>query len=278
MPILNTNMSKSVYIILGFINIVIFFLLQFLYSFYFDSKFHFFVYLADTIITITIWCVLYFFYSTIVLLSNKETNFLKSSRQKFFSIYTFLLSLSLVIIELSLIIISKSCGFRKIQLLFTPGSIYILSVYISVLLMPIIILMYILHFYHTNNNSLKYFERLCNLYKNTFLGEIVSRFIIIIIIGGLPIIYLTFSPFLEMLNRGFFIGELTGGGLLIDGILFILINSLVMQYISFAIFTVIMRRIYTYIWQLTSNRKMHVQTQASLEQQKNFNEEKTSKN
>ena len=29
MPILNTNMSKSVYIILGFINIVIFFLLHF---------------------------------------------------------------------------------------------------------------------------------------------------------------------------------------------------------------------------------------------------------
>ena len=265
-----TKQSIGNYIALGYLNILIFYLLcypfvkklaqQLGYGFLEDihDETQDFKFLLG-------FCILYALYSIIntifdLIAANSP------SKKSFWSLFinTYILFLLPVIFLFSILYLNMALGLSFIDYIRQPSFIYIESVFVSLFLMPIILLALLMPSWINPNkyqervidesittDHQRLYIRFCNAYRHCIIGEILYRLFYLILPAILPalIIFIIFlGEWLSQLNSHYSgnTGQSgldgPGPGLLTDHLNYILFILFV-----YIVFSILMRRLYTWM-------------------------------
>ena len=262
-----TKQSIGYYIALGYLNILIFYLfcLPFVKTLAQKLGYGFLEDIQDKTQDYEFligFCILYAIYSIIIAIFNHIAA--KSPTQKSFwelFVNTYILFLPPVVFLFSILYLNKTLGFSFIDFIRQPSFIYIASVFVSLFLIPIILLALALpawidpNKYQTDETKTKdqdnSYIRFRAVYRHCIIGEILYRLFYLILPAILPalIIFILFlREWFSQLNSCYS-GDFgqsgwdgPGPGLLTDHLNYILFILFV-----YIVFSILMRRLYAWM-------------------------------
>ena len=215
--------------------------------------------------------------------------------KRFMKVYAFLLPI--VVCAVYIYQAFFSYWVRIVQDLFVlfPFSIYMLSVYVSFLLIPIILFCIVTHDYieetkakskrfakSRSSNQKMTFSRICESFQRSFIGEMTYIFMFVVMLGMIPIFYDLLDTVCQLIQGVITLRKVESGWAgVIMAFMEVFLNYVLLVIIFIIFLYVLIRRVYLKRRQTAERKKLQADKRKELlekqphspEQENDFEEE-----
>ena len=214
--------------------------------------------------------------------------------KRFMTVYAFLLPI--VVCSVYIYQTFFSYWVRIVQDLFVlfPFSIYMLSVYVSFLLIPIILFCIVTHDYieetkakskhfakSSSSNQKMTFSRICESFQRSFIGEMTYIFMFVVMLGMIPIFYDLLDTLCQLIQGVITLRKVESGWAgVIMAFMQVFLNYVLLVIIFIIFLYVLIRRVYLKRRQTAERKKLQadkrkefLEKQSHLPEQENDFEE-----